>query len=680
MKQIVFSVVALALIIGMAAGFSAKDRGQEQAQVHLTKDRAATSCHEASRTYRAVDLMALLTPHNQEIPLTGNAARLIPAGWMTEIIMQKVPQAAACFAPGTDPEIVDWYNQTLYGLASDLAYFTSTRWGGAQGTPRHLTWSFVPDGLSISSGVGEPVANSDLFARMDVLFGGNRALWIAQFQSCFDRWSELTGLTYTRVTNGVNDWDDGGAWGNIGGPTRGDVRISMKNIDGGSGVLAYNFFPSGGGDMVIDRSENWGASGNSFRFLRNTLMHEHGHGIGLQHVCTTNNTKLMEPFLNTNFDGPRHDDIRGGQRHYGDPYEPNDDAASATDLGALALGGTVTLGTLPGPAIPNTALLSIDGDSKQDFFQVTTSEESTITATVTPRGFSYDSSPQVSGSCTSGNFIDSSATVDLSMQILNTDGVAILATGAANPAGLSETASAIAVPAGTYFVRVFENGSPLQSQLYDISITAQSPTPFPPTVEAGGMLKNRYISFQPNNPGEVVAFRIDKVTSPTGSCYAGPPDSQGNSQCLPLPTFRIWNEPVVSVGDCAIVPVSNYHVRATFDDVAFASPLALQTINQPSINSKLWGDVSGSFDGAGWTQPDQLTNVNDILAVLARITGSVTAPSFSRVNVQAVSAVDPCLNAFVNTADLFIIVKAVAGDAYPFTTDPMLCPFCPPLP
>lgn len=673
MKSLVLSIATLGLLVGAAAQFSKEQRPCSQ---------AAPSCCgiAAARAAGPVDLIAMLTPHNREIPLTGNAARLIPAGWLTEVIMQKVPTTAACFAPGTDPELADYYNQLLYGHAGDLAYFTTTRWGGAQGTPFNLTWSFVPDGLSISSGVGEPVANSELFARMDTLFGGNRALWIAQFQACFDRWSELTGLTYTRITNGVDDWDDGGAWGNIGGPTRGDSRISMKNIDGGSNILAYNNFPSSGGDMVIDRSESWQNAANSFRFLRNTIMHEHGHGIGLLHVCPTNNTKLMEPFLNTNFDGPRHDDIRAGQRHYGDPFEPNDSAAAATDLGALSIGGSVMLGTLPGPAIANTALLSIDGDSKQDFYQVTTSEVATINATVTPRGFNYDSSQQSGGSCLSGNFINTLSTVDLSMQILDTDGVTVLATGAANPAGQVETASAVAVPAGTYFVRVFENGNPIQSQLYEISVAAQSPTPIPPLAEVGGVLKNRYISFVPNNPGEMIAFRIDKTTPPTGSCYAGTPDSQGNSQCLPLPTFRVWNEALVNVGDCSIVPVANYEVRATFDDVAFASPLALQTINVPSINGKLWGDVAGAFNGLSWPAPDQLTNVNDLLAIFARITGSGTAPDFTRVNVQAISSVDSCLNAFVNTADLFIVVKAVAGDSYPFATDPALCPICPPLP
>jgi len=641
----------------------------------------ANCAHSASQS-GPVDLMAMLTPSGRGIPLTGNASRLIPAGWLTEVVMQDVPAKAACFAEGTAPELVDYYNQILYGQASDLAYFTATRWAGSQGQPLNLTWSFVPDGLFIGSGIGEPGAASDLFARMDALFGGDRQLWIGLFFQCFQRWSELTGLTYTWVFTGGNDWDDGSAWGNSGSPgLRGDVRISMKNIDGGFNVLAYNNFPSSGGDMVIDRSESWNSSTNNYRFFRNTIMHEHGHGIGLFHVCPTNGTKLMEPFLNTNFDGIRHDDVRGGQRHYGDPFEEDNDVASANDLGVLAIGAPITVGAVPGGAITNTTTLSIDGDLEQDFFMFTTTEETTSTVTVTPRGLNYDSSQQVSGNCTSNNFINTLATQDLNVQIIDTDGVTVLATGASNPAGSVETASAISIPAGSYYARVFESGSSIQSQLYELTVSAQLPTPSPAAVDPGAILRNRYISFAPNNPGQSIAFRIDRTTAPTGSCFAGPPDSQGNSQCLASPTFRVWSEPTVTVGDCAISPVANYEVRSTFDAAAFSAPLALQTINLPSNNAKFWGDVSGPFNGVEWTPPDQFTNVTDPLAILARISGiAPVLPAFTRVNVQAVSSVDPCLNAFVNTADLFIVVKAVEGIPYPFVADPALCPVCPTLP
>ena len=103
----------------------------------------------------------------------------------------------------------------------------------------------------------------------------------------------------------------------------------------------------------------------------------------------------------------------------------------------------------------------------------------------------------------------------------------------------------------------------------------------------------------------------------------------------------------------------------------------VSTIAEPVLNLKQWGDVAGVNNGSQWTPPNQFTNVNDILAVLAYISNAAVKPEFQRVNLQAVSSNDPCLNAFVNTADVLILVKAVAGDAYPFTTNPANCPVCP---
>jgi hypothetical protein len=46
-----------------------------------------------------------------------------------------------------------------------------------------------------------------------------------------------------------------------------------------------------------------------------------------------NQTKLMEPFLSTNFYGPQHDDILGAQTLYGDDYESNDAAITGNFIG-----------------------------------------------------------------------------------------------------------------------------------------------------------------------------------------------------------------------------------------------------------------------------------------------------------------------------------------------------------
>lgn len=199
----------------------------------------------------------------------------------------------------------------------------------------------------------------------------------------------------------------------------------------------------------------------------------------------------------------------------------------------------------------------------------------------------------------------------------------------------------------------------------------------PPTPAPNDVAKNRYISFAPGDTGPGVAFLVDKVTSPSGSCWVAAPNANGNALCVSSPIFRNWTESVVHVGDCEIVPVANYEIRATTDGTAFSGPLGVSTIPLPALNGKAWGDVAGVNSGSQWTPPNQLTNVNDILAVLAFITNAATKPSFQQANLQAISSTDPCLNAFVNTADVLILVKAVAGDAYPFTANPAACPVCP---
>src|SRR5262249_28794844 len=153
-------------------------------------------------------------------------------------------------------------------------YQLTSRWSGATGSPRALTWSFAPDGINIPGGVGEPASANNLFATLDSKFAtqGGRATWVNRFVQCLARWSQLCGISYTRITVGGNDWDDGAIWGTAGAAgARGDIRIAMHVIDGANNVLAYNQFPSNG-DMVIDSSENWGNGSlpsNQNRFLRN---------------------------------------------------------------------------------------------------------------------------------------------------------------------------------------------------------------------------------------------------------------------------------------------------------------------------------------------------------------------------------------------------------------------------
>jgi len=431
---------------------------------------------------------------------------------------------AVCFAPDTPNDLIQTFQTAVFGVNEAVPrYQANSRWsstatnggGLTQGTPTTLTYSFVPDGTAVPSGVGEAAGVSDLFAYLDGIYG-NTATWQALYAGMFARWGELSGLTYVYEPN-----DDGATlFGNAGViGVRGDLRMAGKLIDGNSGVLAYNFFPNGG-DMVIDTGDNFytNLASSSLR-LRNVLSHEHGHGMGQSHVCPIQQTKLMEPFVSTAYDGPRHDDIRLAQRHYGDPFEPDNTRATATLVGPLTSGPAIILGTMPAPAVANTSILSIDADGEEDYFRISVDQPRGLTVVATPLGAVYDSSAQncsgQSGSCCSGNIINSAAMANLAIQVQDVNG-AVIATVDAQPLGSPETAVAILPAAGDYFVRVFESGAVSESQLYQLSLqvgtlplTINVPNP-PPSAMTPGIASNFIVEVNPGQdtvvPGSPTLF------------------------------------------------------------------------------------------------------------------------------------------------------------------------------
>jgi len=223
-----------------------------------------------------------------------------------------------------DGQVIDYG-----GLASPNSYQIGARWTstasggtGTTGTGITLTWSFVPDGTTLTSGNGEANLPSTLIARLNTRYG-SQAVWLPLFQQVFDNWSSVSGITYVYqpTDDGVPmSQNNNGVLG-----VRGDVRIGGHPVDGPSNVLAYNYFPNFA-DMTLDTNEFDGggyftSSSNNSRNLRNVTAHEHGHGLGFNHVDPVNATKLMEPFANGAFDMVQFDDMLAVQRNYGDFYE-----------------------------------------------------------------------------------------------------------------------------------------------------------------------------------------------------------------------------------------------------------------------------------------------------------------------------------------------------------------------
>ncbi|MBU0509458.1 matrixin family metalloprotease [bacterium] len=358
---------------------------------------------------------------------------------------------AVCFAPGTPDEYMAEWEARIFGdraldfrIGDRWQYTATNGYTGSPGSPITLTYSFIPDGVTID---GSP---SQLFSRLNSLFGNPQA-WQQQFALVFERWSEVSGITYVHVT------DDGanfGAAGSLG--SRGDVRIGSISIDGPSNVLAYNFYPDQG-DMVLDASENWGAQAGNYIFLRNIAAHEHGHGWGLAHVCPANSTKLLEPFYSSAFDGPQHDDIRAAVRNYGDRFEPNNDAFNATELGIFQRDTTITE-------------IGLNSVVDQDWWYFEIPNGFGFNLTVQPIGRTYlEGAQNGDGSCQAGTLINTLDDLNLDVFLYDATGSTVLAQSNTRPAGQSEQIYRFDTPPGGGAYQANVIGSQADNvQLYDL--------------------------------------------------------------------------------------------------------------------------------------------------------------------------------------------------------------------
>lgn len=353
---------------------------------------------------------------------------------------------------------------------------TASGYTGAQGEPITLTWSFVPDYTSIP---GE--SPSGLISFLDTTFGAGpggsdlaQRPWFGYFQDSFDRWTQLSGISFAYEPHDDSRRLTGYA-GQLG--VRGDIRLGGASIDGPSHTLAYTYYPNTG-DMVLDTDDGsfFSTSTSGYRRLRNTLMHELGHAIGLDHVESNTSNFLMEPYLGTAFDGPQLDDICGVQSYYGDPLEKshngagNDAPSLATNLGPIAAGSTVSIGTDAGPdlvvAQADTDFVSITNNLDVDYYSFSIAEPIGLSATLTPLGGVYSQGAE-GGSQSS---FDASAASALTLSIFDTNGTSVLAANAAVTAGDAVSLADIDLPAaGDYYARI--TGGSAQVQLYRLDLS-----------------------------------------------------------------------------------------------------------------------------------------------------------------------------------------------------------------
>ncbi|MHA7812746.1 MAG: GC-type dockerin domain-anchored protein [Phycisphaerales bacterium] len=392
---------------------------------------------------------------------------------------------ALCFAPGTDPEYAYAINQ-LIEFPFQIMFQQTGRWnrtatngsGLQQGDPTTLTYSYVPDGTFIpNTGLGLGSGNSVLFAWLNSRYGPP-SVWQPLFDQVFDRWAELTGLSYVYEPN-----DDGAntntALGVLG--VRGDIRIGAFNFanDGNFGVLAYNNFPQDG-DMIFDAYDSYyNSTSNNYRSFRNVASHEHGHGLGMLHVCPITNSKLMEPFATNSFDGPQLDDILNGHRHYGDPTEPNNSPAQAIDMGSLDATDFYGLSNL-----------SIDDNSEFDMFRFELTERANFRFVLGPQADEYRSGPQTQF-CNNGVLVDYDAIQDLKIDLYEEGNLIIpIASEDSTGAGENEDLQIALEDPGVYYLIISASSNINNVQRYEVTAltTELPPVKCPADLTGDGIL------------------------------------------------------------------------------------------------------------------------------------------------------------------------------------------------
>ena len=202
---------------------------------------------------------------------------------------------------------------------------TLTRWsqtatdgsGLGMGDATVLTWSYVPDGTMIQSHArrGSLWQQPAILAEQPVPAAASRPGTSSSSRSSIAGLRSVASATSTSPTMTARPSPAHRASSEF-------VEMCASEPIASTATAASSATTStpAPGEMVIDSTDGWleNQELDSLR-LRNLVAHEHGHGLGLGHVCPVDRTKLMEPYATTEIDGPQMDEILGVQRLYGDP-------------------------------------------------------------------------------------------------------------------------------------------------------------------------------------------------------------------------------------------------------------------------------------------------------------------------------------------------------------------------
>lgn len=367
---------------------------------------------------------------------------------------------------------------TMLGAGRAVAYDIVNRWTSTQlnggnlqrGDAVTLRWSIVPDGQSYSRS-----NNSQLVQFLDdgwnvpaaqrvPSFSGRP--WWGVMNQAYQQFGRVSGVTMVYIP------EQNGAGVDTG--FEGDIRIGGENLDGTpGGALADNTFPNDG-DMRIDTTrEADGSVGFYFSTepgLRNLVIHETGHGVGLGHAQFVNDSAkaVMEGGLRTDIWGLQFDDVYALNRQYGDPKERNggnNSHATATMLGSFTTTGAISIGRDAVDSVVeqfDDDWLGIDGTSDTDWFRFTVSSPSVADIKLTPIGPTYETVQQ--------GVFNAAAMNDLEFQVFKAPSLGLIGSGAETGVGMAESIDDLLFStAGDYLIRVL--GRQDANQFYQLDLS-----------------------------------------------------------------------------------------------------------------------------------------------------------------------------------------------------------------
>ncbi len=483
---------------------------------------------------------------------------------------QAVIQQLLCYPPDLTPEerqaILDRYSAlppTFFGDPDNLRFFTdSTVWTGdlSQGpsgraAPARFTYSFPADGTIWGLSAVDSIGPSNLDAKLLAEFGpGNLDLGREYIRQALASWRKFSGNTYIEVADDNAPMDQLTARVQ----SRGDIRIGGRDF-GTGGFLAYNAFPSdafasiGGGDMVLNNSfwsaDNFANPASNYRYLRNTVAHEHGHGLGFIHTTPCNETKLMEPFISVNFDAVSPDDRRNAGRNYGDRLAGNHTLEDAHDLGSLTDGGGRSVAFLQ---------LSTNGangfnNTDQDWFSFTLDSQQSVRITVTPTGGSYSNGQQFFSCFGFNSTVNAQNAGNLNLTVFDSKGQ--IASAASAPAGSPESLTLTLEP-GSYAFRVQDvgpnNANNQITQLYDLRVVALDSPSDPDGI--------------PTEPYANAGLNSKRVSANTNAWFIGDINSQATQTGATITSYD-WDLDGDGVFDAldTAKPVTQYESNGSYE-------------------------------------------------------------------------------------------------------------------